>query len=55
MQRLAERFERAGYHVSLCPPLRDTWGKDWNERWQRIGSQSVWPLYEAYAAVVPVV
>ena len=52
MRRLAERLERAGYHVSLCPPLRDTWGKDWNERWQRIGSQSVWPLYEAYAAVL---
>ena len=52
MRRLAERLERAGYRVSLCPPLRDTWGKDWNERWQRIGSQSVWPLYEAYAAVL---
>ncbi len=52
MRRLAERLERAGYHVSLCPPLRDTWGKDWNERWQRIGSQSVWTLYEAYAAVL---
>jgi len=52
MRRLAERLERAGYRVSLCPPLRDTWGKDWNERWQRIGSQSVWTLYEAYAAVL---
>jgi hypothetical protein len=52
MQRLAERLERADYRVSLCPPVRDRWGKDWNERWQRIGSQSVWPLYEAYAAVL---
>ena len=52
MRRLAERLERAGYRVSLCPPLRDTWGKDWNERWQRIGSQSVWPLYEVHAAVL---
>jgi DNA primase len=52
MRRLGERFERAGYHVSLCPPVQDQWGKDWNERWQRIGSQSVWPLYEAYAAML---
>ena len=43
MRRLAERLERVGYHVSLCPPVRDKWGKDWNERWQRIGSQSAWP------------
>jgi Toprim-like len=52
MRRLAARLELAGYRVCLCPPLRDTWGKDWNERWQRIGSQSVWPLFEAYAAVL---
>jgi hypothetical protein len=52
MRRLAERLDRAGYQVSLCPPVRDTWGKDWNERWVRIGSQSVWPLYEAYVAVL---
>ncbi len=54
MQRLAERLERAGYRMSLCPPARDRWGKDWNERWQRIGSQSVWPLYEAYSAMVAI-
>jgi DNA primase len=54
MQRLAERFERAGYLVRLCPPVQDRWGKDWNERWQRIGSQSVWPLYEAYAALLAI-
>jgi hypothetical protein len=52
MRRLAVRLERAGYCVRLCPPVQDQWGKDWNERWQRIGSQSVWPLYEAYAAVL---
>ena len=51
-RRLGERFERAGYHVRLCPPVQDWWGKDWNERWQRIGSQSVWPLFEVYAAVL---
>ncbi len=52
MCRLADRLERAGYRVRLCPPPQDRWGKDWNERWQRIGSQSVWPLYEAYAALL---
>ena len=54
MQRLAAHFERAGYQVKLCPPMQDRWGKDWNERWQRIGSQSIWPLYEAYAAVLAI-
>jgi len=52
MRRLTDRFVRAGFRVRLCPPARDRWGKDWNERYQRIGSQSVWPLYEAYAAVL---
>ncbi len=51
IRRLAERLERAGYRVKLCQPARDRWGKDWNERYQRIGSQSVWPLYETYAAL----
>ena len=51
-RRLADRLERAGYRVRLCPPPQDRWGKDWNERWQRIGSQSVWPLYETYAALL---
>lgn len=52
MRRLADRLERAGYRVRICPPPQDRWGKDWNERWQRIGSQSVWPLYEAYATLL---
>jgi DNA primase len=52
MRRLADRLERAGYRVRLCPPPQDRWGKDWNERWHLIGSQSVWPLYEAYAALL---
>jgi DNA primase len=52
MRRLAARLARAGYRVRLCPPPQDRWGKDWNARWQRIGSQSVWPIYEAYAALL---
>ncbi|MFL5653508.1 MAG: toprim domain-containing protein [Ktedonobacteraceae bacterium] len=47
--RLACRLTQTGICVRLCPPLQDKWGKDWNERWHRIGPQSVWPIYEAYA------
>ena len=49
MARLAKEFRLAGYTVSFCPPPRDRWGKDWSERWRRLGPQSVWPLYEALA------
>ncbi len=52
MRRLTDRLGRAGFRVRMCPPPQDRWGKDWNERWQRIGSQCVWPIYEAYAAVL---
>jgi len=47
MERLAEEFRQAGFTVILCPPPHDQWGKDWSERWRRLGSQSIWPLYEA--------
>ena len=49
MARLASEFQEAGLAVSLCPPPHDRYGKDWSERWRRIGSQSIWPLYEALA------
>lgn len=49
MERLADEFQQAGLPVSLCPPPRDRWGKDWSERWRRLGPQSVFPLYEALA------
>ncbi len=49
MERLAVEFRQAGLTVVLCPPPFDQWGKDWNERWRRIGPQSMWPLYEAVA------
>lgn len=51
MTRLASEFQEAGLAVSLCPPRRDRYGKDWSERWRRIGPQSLWPLYEALARV----
>ena len=47
-RRLAECLARAGLCVSLCPPLQDGWGKDWSERWRRIGYQSLRPIYEIY-------
>jgi len=49
MARLAGEFQQAGLVVSLCRPPRDRWGKDWSERWRRLGPQSVFPLYEALA------
>jgi hypothetical protein len=47
MERLAGEFRHAGFIVTLCPPSHDRWGKDWCERWRRLGPQSIWPLYEA--------
>src|SRR6266700_4925554 len=49
MARLAGEFRQAGLPVTLCPPPHDRWGKDWSERWRRLGPQSIWPLYEAFA------
>ncbi len=45
MERLAVEFRRAGFIVTLCPPPHDQWGKDWSERFRRLGPQSIWPLY----------
>jgi hypothetical protein len=47
MERLAVEFRQAGFIVTLCPPPHDQWGKDWSERFRRLGPQSIWPLYEA--------
>jgi len=49
MERLAEGFRQAGFIVTQCPPPHDQWGKDWSERFRRLGPQSLWPLYDAYA------
>jgi hypothetical protein len=48
MERLADEFRQVGLSVVLCPPPHDQWGKDWSERWRRLGPQSMWPLYEAF-------
>jgi DNA primase len=47
MERLAERFRQAEFIVTLCPPPQNLWGKDWSERFRRLGPQSIWPLFEA--------
>jgi hypothetical protein len=49
MERLAVEFRQAGLTVVLCPPPQDQRGKDWNERWRRLGPQALWPLYETVA------
>jgi hypothetical protein len=49
MERLANEFRQAGLRVMHRPPPHDEWGKDWSERWRRLGPQSVWPLYDILA------
>ena len=49
MERLAVEFLQAGFSVARCSPPHDQWGKDWSERWRRLGPQALWPLYEAVA------
>jgi len=46
--RLADQLTLVGLRVQLCPSLQDTCGKDWNERWQRLGQRSVIPAFEAF-------
>jgi DNA primase len=49
MERLSQEFARAGIATTCCPPSSDRYGKDWNERYRRLGPQSVSPLYEVLA------
>jgi DNA primase len=46
--RLADQLVHTGVRVNVCSPPQDRWGKDWNERWRRIGPQSLCPLFEAF-------
>jgi hypothetical protein len=48
--RLADQLVHTGTAVRLCTPPQDRWGKDWNERWRRIGPQSLCPLFEAFSS-----
>ena len=47
-ERLAHQLEQDGLRVRVCPPTQDRWGKDWNERWQRLGRQSISPVFAAF-------
>jgi DNA primase len=47
--RLADQLRCEGFNVRVCPPPCDKWGKDWNERWRKIGQESMLPLQEMYS------
>ncbi len=49
--RLADQLKQEGFSVKVCPPPQDRWGKDWNERWRRVGLQSVLPLRKTCSAL----
>ncbi len=46
-QRLTDHLTREGFAVETCLPPSDQWGKDWNERWRRIGQEGIRPLRTA--------
>ena len=46
--RLAEQFERAGIGVRICSSQQEQWGKDWNERWRRLGPECMAPIHEEF-------
>lgn len=45
--RLSEHLLQTGMHVQVCSLPQDTWGKDWNERWQRLGQRGIAPVFKA--------
>ncbi|MFL5706360.1 MAG: toprim domain-containing protein [Ktedonobacteraceae bacterium] len=47
--RLADQLAQAGVQVQVCPVVQDTWGKDWNERWQHLGQLSLASVFEAFS------
>ena len=49
--RLADQLRNEGFSVKICPTPQDRWGKDWNERWHRVGPESVWPLRKTCSAL----
>jgi DNA primase len=42
--RIATQLQNEGFNVEVSPPPQDHWGKDWNERWQKLGPDGLWPL-----------
>ncbi|HEX7733241.1 MAG TPA: toprim domain-containing protein [Ktedonobacteraceae bacterium] len=47
--RLGDQLAWAGLDVQTCLSRQDRWGKDWNERWQRLGYRSVTPVVEVFS------
>ena len=46
--RLADQLALAGLQVKMYPVRQDGRGKDWNERWQRMGQKSVASVFKAF-------
>lgn len=46
--RQAEPLIQAGFKVCRCFPPQDNQGKDWNERWRKLGWEGIQPLWEQY-------
>ncbi len=47
LDRLIEELE--AFEVVVCPPPEDHLGKDWSERWRKVGQVGVAPLFAAFA------
>jgi hypothetical protein len=43
--RMADQLMQEGFAAEICLPPTDAWGKDWNERWRRIGREGIRPLH----------
>lgn len=44
--KIAAQLYQEGYGVHLCPTPQDGQGKDWNERWRRLGWEGLTPLWD---------
>jgi hypothetical protein len=50
-RKLAAQCHAVGLAVHICEPISDRQGKDWNERWRKMGRRCLFPLFKAYRAV----
>jgi hypothetical protein len=44
--RLGSQLEAHGLYVAFCAPPQDDYGKDWSERWRRLGGRCSQPLLD---------
>lgn len=47
--RLSDQLTQVCVNVQVCPSAQDRWGKDWNERWQRLGYRGIAPAVEVFS------